>query len=322
MVVSVIFGVSAYVFAASVKNAEPYRLGPESVVSMPDKAEVPIREEIVEKTQESLQESIQKTENKTIGISLSSDTLHQGDTALITFENGEQVTETSFRGRPLNLFNFAGKKHALLALAATEKTGNFELVTKFTGGEIKTPITVDARDYPLIELGIPESLDMTEKDVVANLTSQKKNINEISKNSAPMPLFEHDFTLPLSGEYILASIYGEVRKTGAETIRHLGIDLAGDRGESVHAINDGVVLDAYTDPVYGNSVILDHGASIISLYLHLDNITIKKGKTVTRGEEIGKLGSTGYSTSPHLHLSVKVNGTSVDPLNFISLWKN
>ena len=87
------------------------------------------------------------------------------------------------------------------------------------------------------------------------------------------------------------------------------------------AINGGIVRKAYFDSVFGKSVVVDHGQGIFSLYLHLNEIRVKEGDQIKKGHLIGTVGQTGYAISPHLHLSVKISGVSVDPLKFVSSFK-
>jgi murein DD-endopeptidase MepM/ murein hydrolase activator NlpD len=77
----------------------------------------------------------------------------------------------------------------------------------------------------------------------------------------------------------------------------------------------------YVDPIYGNAVLIDHGHGIFSAYFHLDKALAKQGSEVKKGTKIGTVGQSGYATGPHLHLSIKINGVSVDPLKFVTMFK-
>jgi murein DD-endopeptidase MepM/ murein hydrolase activator NlpD len=101
------------------------------------------------------------------------------------------------------------------------------------------------------------------------------------------------------------------------TAMHQGVDLAGHMGEPIYAAADGVVVRAGWNGGYGNYVEIDHGAGITTRYGHMSKILVKKGEKVTRGEQVGKMGSTGRSTGSHLHYEVRVDGQSVNPMPFL-----
>ncbi len=98
--------------------------------------------------------------------------------------------------------------------------------------------------------------------------------------------------------------------------RHLGFDLASTARAPVPASNDGVVVLAESLGIYGNTVILDHGLGIFTLYGHLSEITVEKGQAVARSEPLGRTGATGLAGGDHLHFSVLVSGRFVDPLEW------
>jgi murein DD-endopeptidase MepM/ murein hydrolase activator NlpD len=98
---------------------------------------------------------------------------------------------------------------------------------------------------------------------------------------------------------------------------HPGVDLNGAIGDPIRAPADGEVVGAGWVDGYGNCTIIDHGNAIGTLYGHQSVLLVKEGDKVTRGQVIGLVGSTGYSTGPHLHWEVRVRGNVVDPLPFV-----
>lgn len=99
---------------------------------------------------------------------------------------------------------------------------------------------------------------------------------------------------------------------------HTGTDIGAPMGATFIAANDGVVVKAGYNGVYGNMVIVDHGGGVSTLYAHGSEILVEVGQTVTRGTPVLKVGSTGYSTGPHAHFEVRVNGEYLNPLEFIT----
>lgn len=98
---------------------------------------------------------------------------------------------------------------------------------------------------------------------------------------------------------------------------HAGIDIPAPSGTPIRAAADGIVVSAGPRGGYGNTVIIDHGSSVATLYAHQGDILVDPDQTVEAGEVIGEVGSTGLSTGPHLHLEVRVGGTPVDPLGYV-----
>ncbi|MBI1202855.1 MAG: peptidoglycan DD-metalloendopeptidase family protein [Rhodopseudomonas sp.] len=98
---------------------------------------------------------------------------------------------------------------------------------------------------------------------------------------------------------------------------HTGIDLRGDTGEAVHVTASGKVTRAGWAGGYGNMVEVDHGNGLSTRYGHMSKIEVKVGQHVTIGETIGRVGSTGRSTGPHLHYETRINGEPVDPQKFL-----
>ncbi len=127
------------------------------------------------------------------------------------------------------------------------------------------------------------------------------------------------FKKPIHGHYYTSSYFGwRVNPFDASRrTYHGGIDMACSSGTNIYAALDGTVTTAGWSDIYGNYVIVTHHSGYQSLYGHMSKITCKKGQHVGTSTVIGKVGSTGQSTGPHLHFTVYKNGRSVNPAN---LW--
>lgn len=99
---------------------------------------------------------------------------------------------------------------------------------------------------------------------------------------------------------------------------HWGTDFSARMGQAVYAIEDGVVISTKWDDAFGNLVIVDHGGGITSWYAHNSRILVKVNDTVKQGQQLAEAGSTGWSTGPHVHLEIHVNGDRKDPMSYIS----
>ncbi len=97
---------------------------------------------------------------------------------------------------------------------------------------------------------------------------------------------------------------------------HYGVDLTAPTGTPIYAPGDGVVFRSGWGNGFGNHVRIDHGYGYVTVYGHMSKIRVRAGQKVKRGDIIGEVGSTGLSTSPHLHYEVRINGEWVNPVNF------
>jgi len=145
-------------------------------------------------------------------------------------------------------------------------------------------------------------------------------VRRLMRTYTPVRYYEKRAIFPLEGFKYITTPYGAKRYiNGVYRGFHKGVDLAAPRGTPVLATLSGRVIFAGYLPLTGNTVIIDHGWGLISLYAHLSEVSVKKGVLVRRGEVIGKVGSSGRSTGPHLHFGVYLNDTTFDPLEFLKL---
>lgn len=128
---------------------------------------------------------------------------------------------------------------------------------------------------------------------------------------------------PVPGYTRITSVFGMRTHpiTGIYKL-HTGTDIGAPYGATFIAANDGVVVKASYNGAYGNMVIVDHGGGVSTLYAHGSEILVQVGQVVTRGTPVLKVGSTGYSTGPHAHFEVRVNGEYLNPLDFITSYNN
>lgn len=128
------------------------------------------------------------------------------------------------------------------------------------------------------------------------------------------------FTRPLRNRYYFTSLFGWRKNPfdASKRTYHGGIDMACGTGTSIYAALPGKVITAGWSDVYGNYVVIAHHSGYKTLYGHMSEITTKKGAFVDTNTRVGRVGSTGMSTGPHLHFAVYKNGRSVNPAN---LWK-
>ena len=243
-----------------------------------------------------------------------------GDAFLVRVSDvkGVALPEASFSSKPL-FFASCGFG-CFFAIGSTDsKTNPGKRTVEVTVGRKKKrlPITIRRHVFPVIQLTLPpgkvtlsgedsERADREDKLLKSFWTQQSEKV------------WQGSFNLPLENE--ISTQYGVKRiinKT-KESI-HNGIDIRGKEGEEVLASNSGKVVLAEELFFGGNTLLLDHGMGIYSVYMHLAGFNRKSGESVLKGDVIGFVGSTGRSTGPHLHFGIKAQELSVNPVSFAKL---
>lgn len=147
----------------------------------------------------------------------------------------------------------------------------------------------------------------------------QKDAREIARAksvSSATPLWKGNFIIPVEGR--ISTEFGVIRYiNNQESGRHGGIDIAAPEKTPIKATNRGIVTLAMNLNVTGNTIIIDHGLNLYSSYAHLDTLYVKPGQLVKKGDIIGKLGSTGFSTGPHLHWTMTVGNVFINPWIFL-----
>lgn len=158
----------------------------------------------------------------------------------------------------------------------------------------------------------------------------EKRINELLQNSKEIEqmiqriLRERATGAKGTGKFIwpargkITSYYGYRRHPIFKVIKlHTGLDIAAGWGSRIKAADGGVVIFTGWWGGYGQTIIIDHGRNFSTVYAHLSKIQVRNGDKVEQGQTIGLTGSTGYSTGPHLHFEIRINGRTTDPLKYL-----
>ena len=176
--------------------------------------------------------------------------------------------------------------------------------------KLEQNITVDSRDFAVQKMNVsPELLSRRNDDLWAEdriFTSQARS------QPNPKPLWEGSFLQPVEGR--ITTQFGQIRYINdQESGRHSGLDIAAPEGTPIVASNQGIVVLARFLHVTGNTIILDHGLNLFTSYAHLDQINVQLGQQVAKGQIMGTVGNTGFSTGSHLHWAVSIGSVFVDP---------
>lgn len=180
--------------------------------------------------------------------------------------------------------------------------------------EIEEVLTVVSRQFEEQRLWVTEQQQaMRSSELWAE---DRPHMQRARAETRPVALWTEGFVLPTEGR--ISTEFGVIRYINdVESGRHSGIDIAAPTGTPVLAMNSGVVTLSMDLNVTGKTIVVDHGLNLFSLYYHLSHLSVEEGEMVERGQLLGEVGSTGFSTGPHLHLTVSVGGVPVDPWLFI-----
>ena len=161
-------------------------------------------------------------------------------------------------------------------------------------------------------------LEFAGKKPTLSVEEQYWLVRRILETYTPRRFYEKRAIVPLPHFKYISSPFGVSRVImGRRESFHRGTDFAAPEGTPVLAALSGKVVFAGYLTLTGNTVIIDHGWGLMTLYAHMSKICVKKGWFVRRGTVIGRVGSTGFSTGPHLHFGVYLRDTPVDPVDFL-----
>ena len=179
--------------------------------------------------------------------------------------------------------------------------------------------TKTMRQYYISKLSTEEQELQAKIDEYNNQVSTiEAEIKLMALNSVSADYIGGALTWPIPGYTTITSEYGmRVHPiTGAYKL-HTGTDIGAPMGADFVAMGKGVVTKASMTPAYGNMVIIDHGGGVQTLYAHGSEILVQVGQEVEAGTPVLKVGSTGYSTGPHAHFEIRINGQPVNPMDYL-----
>jgi murein DD-endopeptidase MepM/ murein hydrolase activator NlpD len=126
------------------------------------------------------------------------------------------------------------------------------------------------------------------------------------------------FAFPIPGAPVTSGFGPRIDPIAGYVGFHPGVDFGAPLGTPIHAAGDGLIVFAGQESGYGNYTCISHGHGIATCYGHQSQILVQVGQSVVRGQVIGLVGTTGYSTGPHLHFEVRINGQVTDPMPWLT----
>jgi len=211
----------------------------------------------------------------------------------------------------------------LIGLGLDMKPGIYELAIhiNFPDGsrkEFPLVLPVSSRKFAVQNINVDEKYVFPSAKAQERIKKEFELVKEVYQAYAPGWLGHGNFIVPSNGK--IRKNFGEKRIFNNEFhSRHRGVDIRSSRGTKVKAANSGKIVLKRNLYYGGNTVIIDHGAGLFSIYCHLSRVSAKKGDLVNKGEVIGRVGSTGRVTGPHLHWGVKLYDQFVSPFSILQI---
>jgi murein DD-endopeptidase MepM/ murein hydrolase activator NlpD len=181
-------------------------------------------------------------------------------------------------------------------------------------------IEIERKDYGLRRLTLPKDMVELDAETLERVKEESRVMKALWVAPSTEPLWRGAFLRPIPGS-VVGSFGRKSVINNKPKSPHSGVDLRGERGTPVKAVNNGRVALTAEHFFSGKSVVIDHGGGILSMYFHLGEILVERDQIVEKGHTIGLVGSSGRSTGPHLHWGVRMNGARVDPIELLAVSK-
>jgi len=236
-----------------------------------------------------------------------------------------QKAVLKFRGRRLNMIPDAEARQwlCLLGLDMGLSPGVYPLEATALSGDgrqesVRRDIDVHDKEFPVKKLWVEQKFVTPPDELLERIRRESELMRVVYDIFTPQWLGDGPFIIPSVGEAV--PNFGEKRVFNDQPrSRHSGVDISTPFGYPVKASNAGRVVLANGLYFAGNTVIIDHGLGVFTLYCHFSKILVKRNQMVAKGEIVGEIGATGRVTGPHLHWGASILQTRVDPLSMVAL---
>jgi murein DD-endopeptidase MepM/ murein hydrolase activator NlpD len=227
--------------------------------------------------------------------------------------NSQTVPKAWFGERRVITVQEGDRWLAIIGLPLNQDIGTAAVRIEIAGDKDKIKFEVVDKKYPEQRITVKNPRHVNPNpDDLKRISSDSKRIGAAKRHYSDTTPTSLRLKPPVYGER--SSAFGLRRFFNGEARNpHSGMDIAAATGTPIKAPADGTVIEAGDFFFNGNTVFLDHGQGLVTMYCHMDRIDIKKGATLKTGDVIGKVGMTGRVTGPHLHWGVILNGNLVDP---------
>lgn len=240
-----------------------------------------------------------------------------GGVAVIDLGPSAQPLTARFDGKPVLVVREQNNWLAIVGIPLTQKPGSASI----TQGNRTLNFSVGSKKYQEQHITLknqrqvnPNPADL--KRIDAELAEQIKAYRSFSPGTPSNLILDKPVNGPLSSRFGVRRFFN-----GEERNPHSGLDFAVPAGTPVKTPANGKVILTGSYFFNGNTVFVDHGQGFISMFCHLSKIDVKPGQVLSRGAVVGKVGSTGRATGPHMHWNVSLNDARVDPAIFIGAFQ-
>jgi peptidase M23-like protein len=240
-----------------------------------------------------------------------------GGVMILSVGNSHQTKpDVYFEDKPVMVVKADGLWQAVVGIPLSAKAGTLRIVVK-RGEEKSTQLfSIKDKQYPTQYITVKD-----ERKVNPNPLDMKRINQESSRIQEALTAWTEtnnepvNFVWPIKGR--VSGLFGRRRVFNGEPRNpHSGMDIAAKTGTPIHAPAAGIVRGTGNYFFNGNTVFIDHGQGLITMFCHLSRIDVQDGQTVKQGDIIGAVGATGRVTGPHLHLGVSLNNQRVEPRLF------
>ena len=248
--------------------------------------------------------------------------VRQGNAFMVVVDSAEAgAASVAFAGEFFSFVREGDRLFTILPVAANAVTGTLPFVVSVANADGRPALTQEVQieitpaDWPIEVIEIDDAnARLLDPAVVAEDLAVRESVQ---RAKTPERLWSGFFRVPTEG--VPTSTFGVRRSYNFfdPVDFHTGLDHAGARGALVVAPNDGIVAWVGETERRGRGLILDHGGGVFTTYWHLSSVVPSPGAPIVRGNLLGRIGSTGFSTGPHLHWEVVVHGVPVDPIQWI-----
>ncbi|MBU1616234.1 MAG: M23 family metallopeptidase [Candidatus Margulisbacteria bacterium] len=233
---------------------------------------------------------------------------------------GVKISGT-FIGQKIGFFQGDDYYRGFVGIPLEQKPGKYPLNLTIDGSDgskktIKKTVIIAKGKFPVVSFWLkPAKNKLRSRELINN---EWADVEKVLVVKEPVQRWRGKFSMPVEGE--TSMVFGVIQRVnGKPSGRHRGYDIAVPQGTTVYAPNAGKVVYTGRLKAFGNTIVVDHGLGVQTLYFHLSKFLVEVGQLVSRGDKLALSGNTGISSGAHLHWGMSVNNLRVDPIQWVKM---